>query len=134
MRNVALKHREMRTNLLTQANTWTSVEGKENESVVQEILLESVVEESIGIEFVRLGKNNLLIKKRDKCDISADIPSGPQRSFRRCIMRTEYEILEMLVRQWLWPNGRYPTLFWVGCRWVRPGGQGMATSLHECFR
>jgi len=51
--------------LLAKTDARASVEGKENERVGNEVSLDAVIEESIGIEFVRCGRNP---KVQFQCD------------------------------------------------------------------
>ena len=43
-----------RTHLLAKADSWACAEGKEDKGIWDEILLDSVVNESVRIEFVSL--------------------------------------------------------------------------------
>jgi hypothetical protein len=45
--------------LLTEANTWASVEGKEDERIRSEILVQAMVKEAIWIELLSCGVSKL---------------------------------------------------------------------------
>lgn len=44
-----------KTNLLAKADPWPGVEREENEGIATEILLLALVEETVGVEFERVG-------------------------------------------------------------------------------
>ena len=70
----------------------TGVEGHEDERVRREVPRGAPVEEAVGVEFVRYVDVSAVLWWAD----TYVSPSGPQRSFLRCIMKTEYRILQVL--------------------------------------
>ena len=76
--------------LLTKTNARASIEWKEDEWLWCEILVQTIVEEAVGIKFFSCpGRSN----QRKQTTRKGLLPSGPQRSFRRCMMNTEYATL-----------------------------------------
>jgi hypothetical protein len=75
------------TDLLPEADPRSGVEGKEYERIFQKILLNPVVEEAIRIELV--GWDVKYVTLSAKTLAGPGLPSGPQRSSRRCIISTE---------------------------------------------
>ena len=70
--------------LLSKANSWPSVERKKDERVRNEVLLDTFIQEPVRIEFFRCG-GLLLLKDLLENRLGRNSPSGPHRSFLRCI-------------------------------------------------
>jgi hypothetical protein len=72
--------------LLAEADTRTSIKGNEDEGVGCNVLLYSLVKETIRVELVGCGESvNISTCMRRK---RGSVPSGPHRSLRRCIKKT----------------------------------------------
>ena len=78
--------------LLAETDARPGVEGQEDERVRREVPRGAPVEEAVGVELVCCVNVSAMLLSADTC-VS---PSGPQRSFLRCIMKTEYRILQAL--------------------------------------
>jgi len=72
--------------LLTQADPWAGIEGDKDERVWSQVPMEPLIEEPIWVKFLRCKKIDKH-KTQEKTILS--LPSGPQRSFRRCMRKTE---------------------------------------------
>lgn len=82
--------RRQESYLLPEADAWAGVKWQEDERILRDVFLEARVQETVGVEFFRwkIMSINAIIDTSDH-----GIPSGPQRSVRLCIMKTEYAVL-----------------------------------------
>lgn len=90
------RHRE--THLLAQADSWPSVERKEDEGVLHEIFLETLIEETVGVKLLGYVTVAVCVSTLVVRVANMTVPSGPQRSLRLCIMNTEYGTLQTNAR------------------------------------
>ena len=70
--------------LLSETNSRSGIEWEEDEGVGNEVLLDSFVQEPIRIELFRY-RGLRLPTSRSRSVMNWNSPSGPQRSFLRCI-------------------------------------------------
>ena len=120
------------TNLLAKTNTRACIERQEDERVLDQIFLDTLIEETVRIKLfgcILCVWPMMAGRQRDQ----SHLPSGPQRSLRRCITKTEYTILirrvsrlsqvEQEVHTWYRQEHR------KACHW----DQGWVTWWDECF-
>lgn len=88
--------------LLTKADSWASIERDKDEGVRSHVLVHPLIEEPIWVKFLRCENKD---KHKPQDTTIAFSPSGPQRSFLRCMRKTEYCTLQYLVsvsyKKWL---------------------------------
>ena len=83
---VSKRERERnRAYLLTETDTGPGVEGEEDERVRREVLVQPFVQEAIRVELQSYVTAMSRVKRSDL----ESLPSGPQRSFLRCMTNTE---------------------------------------------
>ena len=70
--------------LLSETNSRSGIEWKEDEGVGNEVPLDSFIQEPVRIEFFRY-RGLKLPTSRSRSVMNWNSPSGPQRSFLRCI-------------------------------------------------